>query len=709
MVLISRKSSSRYGLVVLLILALFITAIFFYVRNNRIQVLSTNINHLHALEYEYAKLDTCILLLYRADNNCHLYKATANKNYIKQFSVHMSRVTSILDSLNKQDSIGGSTTDIQGLIALKNQKTEIYLKLKLLTDSIFYLNAGIDTTSENQMLKGKELTTGSFKTMVIIDTIKPKAAEEKEKKLFGRIADAISNKRKRTLDTNATLVRKEVSMDTSFTSREFNRRQLKKISNYFDNMYATDRMLKNSEVEILKINSQIINEIVGLVQSIKVAESEFVNLAKQNIQKDIDYTFTSISNIYLLIFLCLSVIVVVILVNLWKIYRNEANLIDYGARVEQYAKSKSRFLANMSHEIRTPLNSVIGFSEQLSNDNLSESQKQQVESIKTSSVLLLDLVNDILDFSKYEGDKIKFDNTPFSIAGAINEVINSIGIQAEKKGIKLHKMISFNENLYVNGDALRLKQVIMNLLSNAIKFTEKGSVTLKADLVSSSKKKVVLQMQIADTGMGIEEKDLVLIFDEFAQVNYAATRDSQKGTGLGLAICKKIVDLQNGKIYVTSAVGKGSIFTFEIPYEITDELVNKKRPQTVVDIQKLSGKKALLVDDNKLNVLLAQTVLKKYKIITDTAYNGKEAFDLFEKNEYDLILTDVQMPIMGGVELTRLIRSYVDAKKSAIPVLGITANIMEDDRKRYLATGINDLVLKPYSESELIEKMAQYV
>jgi signal transduction histidine kinase/CheY-like chemotaxis protein len=709
MVLISRKSSSRYGLLVLLILTLFISAIFFYVRNNRIRVLSTNINQLQKLEYEYAKLDTCILLLFRADNNCHLYKATADKNYIKQFSADINRVTKILDSLKETDTLGGVTTNIKGLVSLKNRKTEIYLKLKDLTDSVFRLSSRIDTATEGAVFKVKELTNGNFKTMVLIDTIKAKEVREKEKKLFGRIADAITNKRKRAVDTNLTLVRKEVSLDTSFTSREYNKRQLRKISAHFENMYAAERFLRKSELEILNLNSKIIKEIVGLIQSVKEAESNFVSEAKLNIQQDIAYTFTSISNIYWLIFLCLFVIVVVILVNLWRVYRNETNLIDYGARVEQYAKSKSRFLANMSHEIRTPLNSVVGFSEQLSKDNLSEAQMQQVESIKTSSVLLLELVNDILDFSKYEGDKIKFDNTPFSIVDSINEVINSIAIQADKKGVKLIKDISFNANLCVNGDALRLKQVIMNLLSNAIKFTDNGSVTLKADLISSSKRKVMLKMQIIDTGVGIEEKDLALIFDEFAQVNYAATRSNQKGTGLGLAICKKIVELQNGKIGVKSTVNKGSTFTFEIPYEISNELVGEQKKHTVVNIEKLANKRTLLVDDNKLNVLLAQTVLKKYSILTDVAYNGKEAFDLFEKNDYDLILTDVQMPIMGGVELTRLIRNYADPEKAKVPVLGVTANIMEDDRKRYLATGINDLVLKPYSESELIEKMSQFV
>ncbi|RYX99882.1 hybrid sensor histidine kinase/response regulator, partial [bacterium] len=243
-----------------------------------------------------------------------------------------------------------------------------------------------------------------------------------------------------------------------------------------------------------------------------------------------------INKIYVFIFVLLLVLVSVILFNLWKIYRNENNLIDYGHKAAQYAQSKSRFLANMSHEIRTPLNSIIGFSEQLSQNELSNQQKEQINAIKTSSELLLDLVNDILDFSKYEVGKINFDKVSFAPADAINEVFNSIAVLASKKGLKFEKQIVFDPKINLLGDSLRLKQVIMNLLSNAIKFTDKGSVVLKADIISTSKKKGILKIQVIDTGAGIEDKDAAVIFDEFSQVNYSVTKNTQKGTGLGLAI-----------------------------------------------------------------------------------------------------------------------------------------------------------------------------
>ncbi|MFN0257552.1 ATP-binding protein [Pedobacter ureilyticus] len=703
----NKKSSSRYGLIVILILALFISAIFFYIRKDKIDVLSNNVTELNNIDNDYSQLDTCILTLYRADNNCRLFEATANKAYMRAFSKEIIKVSTILDSLKVQENTKSYSKNIKGLVDQKKVKTKLYLALKQLTDSLMFVSAGIDTIKERTWTKGMEVTKGRFKTMLTIDTIKPKQ-EFKEKGLIGRLADAFS-RQKRKVDTNAVLVKKEITLDTSLSSTNYNKLQMRNINNYFRNLYIANKLLKKNEVEILRINSRIINEIVFLLQTFKKKEMDFVAETKRSIHFDMDDTFKSINNIYIIIFVLLSVLVTVILLNLWRIYRNEHELIDYGQRVSQYAQSKSRFLANMSHEIRTPLNSVIGFSEQLSQDNLSEQQKEQVDAIKTSSELLLDLVNDILDFSKYEVGKINFDKVSFAPMDAINEVFNSIAIQAAKKGLSLEKQISFDGKVVVQGDSLRLKQVVMNLLSNAIKFTDTGSVTLKAEITSNSKKKGVLKVQVIDTGIGIEEKDANVIFDEFSQVNYSITKNTQKGTGLGLAICKKIVELQGGSISLSSKPNIGSNFSFEIPYEFCNDGTSKRKTFITADISHLADKRILLVDDNKMNILLAQTVVRKYKIVTDIAYDGAEAFQLFQKNKYDLILTDVQMPVMGGVELTRLVRSEKDKKKANVPILGVTANVMEEDREKYLASGMNGLVLKPYSEKELIDKIASHI
>lgn len=710
----ARNSSTRYGLIVFLILSLFLCATFFYVRNSKGNDLVRNINQLSELKEDYTLIDSCIVLLYNADNNCRLYAVTGQKPYIKKFITDINFVSNILENIRLSADLDNrkGSQELEDWVTQKRVRTQHYLKLRQLTDSLINLSLAADTTGNEIQVDedGNELSYRQFKTMVTIDTLTIVPKAQIEKNLIGRLGDAI--KRKTQTEQNAVarrVVRVATKLDTSKKARAYNKLQLRNMNNYFRNLYTANSMLKNNEIIILKLNAKIITEIVSLLQDYKRKEIAFARQNKEEIKGTIDGTFKSIGKIFIFSIILLVLLVCTILYNLWKIYKNESDLINYSQKASQYAASKSRFLANMSHEIRTPLNSVIGFSEQLSQGKLDSQQIEQVGAIRSSSVMLLDVVNDILDFSKYETGKVNFDKIPFQPLDAITEVFNSIAIQATSKGIELKNEISFKRSICFAGDSLRLKQVLMNLLSNAIKFTDKGSVTLKADVVSTSKKGL-LKVQIIDTGIGIGEEDINMIFDEFAQVYYSSTKIKQKGTGLGLAICKKIVEFQDGQIGVTSELGKGSKFSFEIPYDVcaTDEVL-KTENIIAVNLEGIEGKRVLLADDNKMNILLAKTVIEKYKMITDVAYDGKEAFELFKQNHYDLILTDIQMPEMGGLELTRLIRRYTVKSKSLVVILGVTANVLEDDRKKYIEAGIDDLVLKPFSEKDLIAKMVHYL
>lgn len=700
----TKRSPIRYYLIVFLILILFLFAFFLYLRFSKMNALKRNIAELVKIKEDYSKVDSCIYILYQAENNSRLYAVTADREYIKKFSLQIQKVSTFLSELNINVDDNVLTPDFKRLLKQKKLKTESYLKLRKLTDSLVigFSQLGLverEVAGEIKLPVAKK----QFKTVTSFDTIKHQPLPEK--KFFGRLAAAFGGKNKKR-DTSLTIIKTEKNIVVNQDVRSFNKQQLKKIEDYYKRLYANANKLKSDEKAILMLNSKLVTEIISILQTYKKDEIGFIMdtralLSDKLIAEIKELDWISMINVLLLVSL-----VIIILYNIIKLYKNEKVLIMLGKRASQDSHSKSRFLANMSHEIRTPLNSVVGFSEQLGKSNLTNEQIDQVDAIRNSSVMLLALVNEILDFSKYEVGKINLENEPFHPENEIMEVFNGMNVLAVNKNLLLENRVSLEKDVCLLGDRLRLKQLIMNLLTNAIKFTSSGKVTLKVNLVVHGKKHGLLKVHVEDTGIGIAEEDLEFIFDEFAQV-YSTTK---QGTGLGLAICKKIVELQGGKIDVSSVLGKGSVFSFEIPYEIT-----KVKEKVVVKVEevpvtkKLTGKHILLVDDNKMNVLLAQTVLKKWEMGFDCAYDGKEALELFKKNNYDLILTDIQMPIMGGVELTHEVRFNGDFSKSSIPILGITAHVLQEDRDAYLKAGMNDLVLKPFLEQELIDKISKYI
>lgn len=702
------RSPMRYYLVVFLILILFLFAFFLYLRYDKMNALKRNAAELIKLHEDYSKIDSCIYILYQAENNSRLYAVTADREYIRKFSLQIQRISAYLSELNINVEDNVLTPDIKRLMRQKKQKTESYLKLRKLTDSLVigFSQLGLverEAEAEIALPKAKR----QVKTITSFDTIKHQPVPGK--KFFGRLADAFSGKNKNT-DTSLTIIKTEKNVVLNQDVRSFNKQQLQKIEAYYKQLYANANKLKSDERAILLLNNKLVTEIISILQNFKKEEITFVTEGRALIGGELLEDIKALDTITLINLLLLISLVVIILYNIIKLYKNEKVLIGLGKRAAQDSHSKSRFLANMSHEIRTPLNSVVGFSEQLSQSTLSAEQKNQVDAIRNSSEMLLSLVNEILDFSKYEVGKINLESVPFIPEDEIMEVFNSMNVLAINKNILLENKVSLEKGVCLLGDRLRLKQLVMNLLTNAIKFTAGGKVTLKVNLVHHGKKQALLKVQVEDTGIGIAPEDQGFIFDEFSQV-YTSSKSRQQGTGLGLAICKKIVELQGGKIGVSSVVGKGSVFSFEIPYEITkvkEKQAATEEPEPAAP-HKLAGKRILLVDDNKMNVLLAQTVLKKWEMKYDCAYDGKEALELYRKNSYDLVLTDIQMPVMGGVELTHEIRYNGDFTKSTIPILGITAHVLQEDRDVYLKAGMNDLVLKPFLEQELIDKITQYV
>lgn len=702
----------RYGLIVLLVLVLFSGAFYLYVHYNNAKKLQSNISNLIRAHETTALIDSCLLNLYSADNNSRLYILTGDKKYSNQFSEQVSHLNALLDKIwaLNTDITNKAPIRLKKLIAEKIAKTNKYMNLRRVTDSLLSSTLKTDSTLAYGKIKVTVPVTSTIKTTVHTDTINNAPKPVQSKPFLGRVIAAIAGKKTtQQAAMPAAVVKQSTVTQTITQARTVYKPVAAKTRNSYRKLYTASNKLKLNEHDILLINNSLLNDIITELQRYKTIEQTLTAQSKTELNGNLRYVFNQYNALSRLTLIALILLIVIVLYNVWKLFVNDKDLIAYSEKAEEYADKKSRFMASMSHEIRTPLNSVIGFSEQLSSGALTAEQAEQVAAIRSSSHMLLDVVNEILDFSKYETGKMNFEHQPFMPYKALTEVLIGVSIQAAKKGLMLNKSIQFDEDICFSGDVLRLKQVITNLLMNAIKFTPSGEVMLQARLIKSTDNKTVLKVRIKDTGIGIKKQDLPLIFDEFAQVNDAQRVTHHKGTGLGLAICKKIVELQGGRIRVTSAPGKGSIFGFELPFDLDrKENCVVEQPESDAELIKIvSGAHVLLAEDNQLNVLLAKTILKKWHINCDVAQNGQEAFELFKTNNYDLVLTDIQMPVMGGLELLAHIRQYPHVLKAETPVIALTANVLKEDRDIYTNAGMNEIVLKPFVERNLVGKIAQ--
>jgi signal transduction histidine kinase len=408
--------------------------------------------------------------------------------------------------------------------------------------------------------------------------------------------------------------------------------------------------------------------------------------------------------------------IIVLFFSLYHFKKNETqqNVNTYSSN--QLMQTKSQFFSNMSHEIRSPLTCIMGFTDIMDRIETDPEKKKYLQAIKTSSDHLLNTVNDILDFSKLEAGKLQLESEPFNISEAIHEISFAFSAIAAEKGIVIKEEISLSKELMVIGDKFRLKQILYNLTSNAIKFTNNGYVVITADAVSISAFEAVIKIQVADSGIGIPANHLSSIFEEFSQV--ASTNKTNEprraitGTGLGLPICKMLVELQGGRIQVKSKLQEGSVFSILLSYPIRDcmsqELVSSNVFVSKKVKQLYDGKKALIIEDNEMNAMLLSLLLKKQQLKFDVAKNGKLGWQLFNENNYDIILTDINVPEMTGDQLAAAIRKTSNGK-SNMPVIALTASIIQDELDDYRKSGISDILLKPFKEADLNSMLQKHI
>lgn len=709
------RKNQRSFLVIFGVIIVFITLLF---RNSIAQqseqkTLTTTLRELDTNNLQLSKLDTITLSLQVAENDFRMYTALWKPEYFVKYTDEIKSISAILAGLPLEDNrnISGS---IVGDLTNKRKQMLLYGEIKKLADSITNINLQLNVDKiSNSLLSAKKFPKATVKKVVEIEEIKTEPIAKK-KKFFQRIKSAILNKPD---PADTSKIRKT---ETTYEPVEngveaYNKKQLERITNYYKGLLEDQKKnhvkLTEKEQAILTLNERIFENIKLLFKEYK----DNINLneiARKNALKNkAKHSLNSIDWSGKLNFMISLLSYLGIIFLLYKLYRAYNKTMKANKLAAEQVVSKSRLFTSISHEMRTPLNAIIGVSEQLKSTPLNDDQQVMSRLLDTSSSMLLSAVNEVLDFSRLETKKLSLAKTPFKYQRILKEVADTTRVLADQKKLKLELLQDGAPDLLLDGDPYRLKQIIMNLTANAIKFTDKGKVSIKVDVKRTDEKNVLLIVKVIDTGIGISAANIPVIFNEFSQVIDSKRNDWQVGSGLGLTISKKLVDLHKGKISVESTQGKGTTFTVELPYRIVldGEENLEQQQQMIIKSDRFKNIHILVVDDSDMNLLVIKMIFKKHGISFDTATSAAEALQLLKQNKYDMVLTDIQMPEVDGIEFAKIIRANKDHKKSGIPIIALTGEISAEVHDTYFSAGVNDYIIKPFTEIELIEKILDYI
>ena len=718
---IKAKVFLSYALILILI-----SSIVFFAFNS-FQKLTHSADALAQPNPRIGLLHDIIISIYHAESNIRAYSLNEDESHLDTYFTALSDINHRVDSLYvlaESDAYFIQTLDsINEELLAKTRLLEQFIQIRRLDkNSVFYERAldEIIQVAEEE-IKIREVTHQTITDSIPADVAETEHHETKQEteNFFSRIRAFFSGSREeeqkekeRTTDENlrAQQMLQQIRTDSVITIYRDTQNLKQDIEStmlaLMENMFEQQQRLVRMENQILIEDKKVMDNIWKFITRLEDYESASNLIEAEKAHATVKSTTRKI--FFLILFSILVLLAFSWLfvndVNKSKYYKKQ--LLREKSRAEQLLQIKQRFMANISHEIRTPLNSIIGFSRQLEKIVPDQKPQKYIEAVNQSSVHLLEIVNDILDFSKIEAGKIKLEIIPFNIREVAEEVYNTLSVIATEKDLAFDIDTSGLKIPMVMGDPLRIKQVLINIAGNAIKFTEKGSVKIDiSDYVNEKNADIShVKMRVSDTGIGISALEQEQIFEEFAQIDSRAAR-KHGGTGLGLSISKKLTRLMNGSIEVFSKPSEGSTFTVHLPLALAGKPIPEKVQPPLPLPAKLRAR-LLLVDDDRLNRLLVQSILESVEgIIVNEAESAKEALAILEKQKFDLIITDIQMPEMTGIEMIRKLKEKPGYLNQTTPVLACTADITPETIREVREAGIADYLLKPFDETGLMKKL----
>lgn len=657
------------------------------------------------VEYDQSKPQQALLLLHEAEDDFQESLLNTDGTKSKAYKTKLSQAFDEIDTLLREH------TDTLGLTSVQHKKVQYWhskkvqlsarlYSLKHNFDSLLSVYADYNTVANKNSTHISINNSPGKKTVESkTDTIR-KSTVAKKKGFFARIKDAISNKNGNAASTNIIEVNhNHTSQVVDSTTRKIAYRDKKIYDQKLKQLQQRNTALLTTQKELISLNVSIRNELESIINDIKEINYGIANEFKGMTFKNYQETTALLNNFYLAALFLVLIFAALLIVFILKLGVSETLLRQENERSVTIAQQKMDLLQHMSHEIRNPLTAIKGFLYIFSQTELSPRQTDMLGSIRLSSDMLLRTLNDTLDAAKMENSEFKINKDPFNADFVLKEVIESMEFSATKKKLDLDYNFEGDRGALILGDSFRLKQIMVNLLSNAIKYTSTGSITVNASLTLLNDENR-LKVDIIDTGAGISLEQQANLFSKYYQTNSAK---GQTGTGLGLYICKQLVQLQKGQISVKSNAGKGSTFSFYIPYEMgknINNLIDKQKTDDPLSL--LNGISILAVDDNELSLMFLKMMTSKWNIKFYQAFDGKEALDILTKETITVVLTDIQMPTMNGHELIAAIRQS-KAPLNEVPVIAISGNAKLSETEKLSKKGFSGFVTKPFIEAELIK------